>query len=652
MCKCRLLIVIACCLVASAGARAAAEFAPLSRSLIEGPARSVAFFDSGVILGTGAGIAVFCGGDSLGSPAFLPLDGKPYDICVKGEAAYVAAFESGLVVIDLADPRAPVQVFSYRAPRAMHCAIGGDRLFVADDAKLLVFDIANPKAPVLETTTIVWKDDAIASMAADRDLLCLATKRLCVVYRVGRAAALEELMELRSEPGIEKVDLTAGVLCFLTPGGKLHWRDLVSPGRPVGGELREPKDIVDFGLTETGGMLLTQGLDIVPFAIGRICTPEGQSSTATFTLEKRIARFDAASYALAGETQNKPILVPHQSFGPSRPGGRFALVWPRGGLSLFSMEKNRPRHLGRFETSGLALNVIASRGIVYVANGADGIRIGEVRESGAVEWVGRIPMEDARDMALAGSNLVIANGAFGLVVAEVSNPRHPRIVGRNSPNKLLGAIADGFGGRFMKSDHYLSALVVRGGKAFCAGGMAGVEVFDLSDVGRPRVIWRDELSPESFEEVRGIDVDDRSIYISNGYQGFRIFSIDTERPVDVAALKMRGWNCGCTIAGNTLFLANGGAGVAAADVSDRASPKLLGSVSIGSIAREVFVLGKRLFVAGERAGVVAVDVSDPHALSIAARFKAADDARGVFADERFVYLANAEGGLYVFRYNE
>jgi hypothetical protein len=103
---------------------AAPELALLSRTLIQGPARAVAFSGDDVIVGTGCGVAIFRNGDALRNPAYLPLDGEPGEIIMKGSLAYVAASGGGLVVLDISGPGAPKETFRYEAVRAERCALG------------------------------------------------------------------------------------------------------------------------------------------------------------------------------------------------------------------------------------------------------------------------------------------------------------------------------------------------------------------------------------------------------------------------------------------------------------------------------------------------------------------------------------------------
>jgi hypothetical protein len=229
---------------------------------------------------------------------------------------------------------------------------------------------------------------------------------------------------------------------------------------------------------------------------------------------------------------------------------------------------------------------------------------------------------------LSGTNLVIADGEGGVKVADVSDPGRPAVIGRHS------------------SPYFMSAIEVAGGRAYCAGGLGGVEIVDITKPSRPRLVWK-----RDFSEVRGISVDSAHLYIPDGNNGFRIFSIARGEPALVSTLDTPGWNCDCFIAGKTAFLADGTAGIRAVDLSDRKNPREVSSLSLNALTREVFARGETLFAAAHTKGIAAIDISNLEKPAIAAWYDTADDGRGVFADDDFVYAASGAGGVYVFRYH-
>lgn len=626
----------------SGGSFAAPQLALLSRSLIQGPARAVAFSGDDVIVGTGCGIAIFRAADALGNPAYLPLDGEPVDIIVKGSLAYVAASDGGLVVLDISGPGAPKETFRYEAVRAEKCALAGSTLFVADTrSRLYMFDCADPREPRFREMKQL--PAAVFSLAADGDLLAIIHPRKAAIYRVAPGGEMREISEAAlgndtRKQGEARITLDAkkgilrrGVLFILTSAGDVQCWDLERPERPSPIESIRVKNVADIAVADGEGILLTNLQYLLPFDIER---PSGAGGGARVKLKsgkgiaiesvnrygQPIATGSPEASRIRGET--------NKATGVFLTGTRLAVVEPFDGVRIYELERGGAKLIDFVPTRGFAISLVAAGGILYVANGYDGVRIGRVGRDGTVDWIGHIQTVEARDVALGGAYLFIADGSGGLKTADVRDPAHATIVGRHA------------------SPYFMSALVVKSGRAYCAGGLGGVEIVDVAEPRQPKLVWRSD-----FSEVRGIDVDGRYLYFADGYKGCRIYSLAAGAPSPVSVLDTPGWNCDCFVVRNIAYLADGGAGISIVDVSDRKNPRTVGSFSLGTVTRAVHALGKTLFAAAHTRGVAAIDVSNPRRPSIAAWYDTADDARGIFADDDFVYAASGSGGVYVFRYS-
>ena len=624
------------------GSSAAPGLALLSRTLIQGPARAVAFSGDNVIIGTGCGIAIFRSGDTLRNPAYFPLEGAPGEIITNGSIAYVAASGGGLVVLDISVPGAPKETFRYEAARAERCALAGNTLFVADArSRLYLFDCADPRKPrFMEMKQL---HAAVFSLAAEGDILAVVHPGKASIYRVAREGAIREISEAplgsdarsRSDARIardaKKGILHRGVLLILTSTGEVLCWNLARPEQPVPLKPLNVKGIADIAAADGEGMLLTNLQYLLPFDIVR---PDGAGSGARvkirqgkgFTIESvnRYAQPIATGSPAANEARGEM----NRATGVFMAGKRLAIVVPFDGVRIYGLGPGGTKFTDFFPTRGFAISLVAANGLLYVANGYDGVRIGRVGRGGTVDWIGHIQTVEARDIALGGAYLFIADGTGGIKTADVKDPARARIVGRHA------------------SPYFMSAIVVKGGRAYCAGGLGGVEIVDVAEPHRPKLVWR-----RDFSEVRGIDVDGRYLYFADGYAGCRIYSLGAAAPEAASVLDTPGWNCDCFVVRNIAFLADGGAGISVVDVSNRKKPRTVGSLSLGSVARAVHAQGKTLFAAAHTRGVAAIDVSNPRRPSIAAWYDTADDARGIFADEDFVYAASGSGGVYVFRYS-
>lgn len=618
-------IIISILIAASVTGAADAEerFELLSRSLLQGPAQAIAFFEGGFVLGSGGGIAVYSGAESLSTPVILLVNGEPREIAIRGPAAYVAANKGGLVTIDLTDPANPVETRTHRLSRAILCSLSTEFLFLADHkGDIYTFKLSDPLRPELIDERRVFPTPVSMDIAGG--LLVTVSTREVKIFRIGKNGNLKGISQTAAGEDLSKCKLRNEVLYALSPDGTVLRWDISDPAEPKRLPAIEDKKILDFALGEDEGYLLTKYREIIPFEYGG-GTKTGKPLEITFS----------AAGGASGKL-NHVLDTIQEKINPGDHIGRAlfidgnTIITTSGlkGLSLFMLEGEKIRLVGKVPTGGFAIDLIVSDDLLYCANGFDGVRIGRVSGRGSIEWIGHLQSYHARDVALNGDVLILADGEDGLKTIDVSDPRKPIVIGKH------------------RSPYFMSAVMSDGTFAYVAGGKGGAEIIDISNPKRPKLIWRKE-----FSEMRGIDYDSRYCYIADGYDGLRTFSISGGKPVLISTHDTPGWNCDVFINGDIAYLADGGKGIRVVDISDRSKPLELGKVNLNVLTRELHAVNGILFAAAFTAGIIAVDVSDPRALRVAATFQTVDDGRGVFADDRFVYLASGSGGVYVFKYN-
>lgn len=639
-------------IAASATAQLHAErgFQLLSRSLLQGPARAIAFYQDGFVLCSGGGIAVFSPAESLGTPRIHLVNGQPYQIAIRNRTAYVAANRGGLVTIDLSDPLKPVETETYRISRAILCCLSERYLFCADyEGGVYTFTLTNPLRPRLIHEKRLFPLPLFMESAGEH--LAVVSTREARIFGIGNSGKLTELTRVQSPENLRKCLLNDGELVLLSTEGTVFRWDVTDPAEPKQLSAIENKMVLDVTLDEGRGFILTNSHEIMPFeSVGRApkehppgwTVQEGKNSGSntgtvpgdTIVFGKPLelkyensddgsGRFDNLVYKMKGK------LNPGTYIGRSLFLEGKAIVTTAGlkGLSLFRLEEEKLLLIGTVPTGGFAMDLIAAGDLLYLANGNDGVRIGRIFHNGSVDWIGHLPSYHARDVALNGDILVLADGEDGLKTVDVSDPRRPAVVGHH------------------RSSYFMSAVVSDGTFAYVAGGKGGAEIIDVSNPKRPELVWRREYS-----EMRGIDIDSRYCYIADGNDGFRTFSILNGKPTLISTIDTPGWNCDVFIVGDTAYLADGGKGIRIVDINDRTKPRKLGAVNLNTLVREIHVVDGTLFAAGHTAGIIAVDVTDPNTPRVASTFRTVDDARGVFADDSFVYLASGSGGLYIFKY--
>ncbi|MBN1164378.1 MAG: hypothetical protein JXB45_07350 [Candidatus Krumholzibacteriota bacterium] len=602
------------------------KFTLLSRSLLQGPSRKAVFFGPNLILASGGGIAVASPADSLRSCRFLPLEGQPYDLIVREQIAYIASWETGLIVVDLSSPENPSVLGGHRIHRALNCCLCASRLIISNkQSKLYIFSLEDPALPALLGTKSI--SAPTMSLSGENGILAAVSTQEIQLLRGEEKGGFTSLHRLKTASRLKKGLLSGGILYAVTTEGEILRWDLSDPSHPTPLPDFPLRKAVDFDLSAGSGLVLSSQGKIIPFRVDGMAVSVQEAVTAAYRDREEMP-------AISGDwIQRITRKTSSDKYAGSRvtfSGRKFVTLDPRSGPWVYDREGNEARFLANISTRGTAIDLVAEGEYLYLANCFDGLRIGRVNDGGTVSWIGHLPTAEARDVAVADGIVYLADGQKGLKTVDVGDPRHPRLIGS------------------LSSPYYYSAIVVKAGRAYVAGGMGGAEIVDISDPRSPRSLWRQDLS-----EVRGVQVDDRYAYFADGGEGYRVYSIEGERPVPSAHRPTRGWNCDLFIRGDILYLTEGGKGITLDDMADRTNPRELAHLDMeNTVGREIHAFGSTLFVASHIRGITAVDVSRPRDPYIAARYNTVDDGRGVFADSRFVYLASGAGGVYIFKYHE
>lgn len=614
----RRVLLISAAICAAVSGCSAARLELVSRSMLQGPARGAAFFDGGVLLATGGAVIVVPDGDLPENGVVLQLDGEPMDLATAGRSAWAAARGAGLVAFDLSDPRAPSASLVHRSLKANSCAASGGRLLLADDsAGLLLFDITDPLRPRLADTRGPGRIGT--RCAASGEIFAVSAGDSVEFYALDGSGALARAGSIVLSSAVRRCVFAGNALLVLCHDGTVRRYDAADPETPRPLPALPETGVSGIAFDGENGIAVRRDDTLIRFsrsgsgAFTGGPDPDGGQASLRYALSPAVLS--------AGRRDPRGLSIEAH-------GGRAVLFGPEDGFHIFDLSGGSAMPAGTVETNGFAIEVFVRDGYVYLANGRGGLRVGRLDGGGAVIWTKRIPIEDARDATIVGDVLVVACGGGGSRYYRLDSPGEPREVGAQG------------------SPFYLSAVVTTGTLACFAGGLGGAEIVDFADPSRPRLVWR-----ERFSEVRGLDTDGERLYLCDGFEGVRIFSLGPGgRPAPLSRLDTPGWCCDAFVSGRTLYIADGGSGVATVDISDPAAPALLGSIGVGAIAREIHARGTTLFVAAQTNGIAAVDCSDPRRPVLAAHHPSVDDARGVFDDGRFVYLASGSGGLYILRY--
>ena len=244
--------------------------------------------------------------------------------------------------------------------------------------------------------------------------------------------------------------------------------------------------------------------------------------------------------------------------------------------------------------------------------------------------VGSVSVPGPVTALAAGDGLVAAAIGSSVHVIDVSRPGSPEVVGR-------------FG-----FDQPALGVVLDGRLAYVANSHDGLRRLDLSDPAAPALTG---TAPTRGQAV-GVAGSGRYLFTSDNSIGFDIFDMAGD-PARAGEYLADGFPRGIAAASSHVFIADQPAGLMVIDVSDPASPRVEGGLSLGrDPVLQVFAPDVRstggdapavVSIVSGRGGLQAVDLSDPAAPRVAAAVPAEGRPTGVALWGRRLYTAG--GGL-------
>jgi len=557
------------------------------------------------------------------------LPDQPLSLALEPGWAFVAARDSGLVVIDIGDVTNARIVCCVPTPAAaLDVAIAGGLAFVAaGEAGVVVIDVAEPASPRF-VTTIATPGPAL-QIAAAAGHVYVAESRPSIIGPQGVLRVIDvgdpeqpELLGAAAICGVTDLALAGSRAYVVGVGRGIHGAfagfqaiDVSDPGRPrvVGGvELPNSGWTVTLGTVAVSGSYAYvadgfHGLQVID--VGERAGSHGPRIVGSVETGDRFASVAVSGHALYAATT--------------------------GGLLVCDVaEAANPRILANVGISSLpsavAVLPTGNRHEILVCDGQSSylpavlmaVDISGLRSAPALGHCD-VPNMVHR-LAAQGSLVYLANYGAGVKIIDVADPRAPAVCGTVDTPGSAGAVA------------------AVGNVACVADGWPGLQVVDVADPAHPYI------TGDAGIEAYAIDVayDGSRAYLAAQWPA-RLAVVDMENPHHptlAGSLDIPAGASSVTVAGTVAYVT--GEDLTLVDVADPADPHVLGSLAMPFPARGVAVADGRAYVAAAASGLVVVDVSDPeHPLWIGERYT--PSLAGVALDGRYLYGADWVAGLVV-----
>ena len=541
---------------------------------------------------------------------------------------YVAAGDSGVYILDVADPTHPLECGMLDTPgRAVDVSIDGTRAYVADGEEgLRIIDVRDAQHP-RELGHLATGGSAMGvAIAADHAYVAAHGAGLEVVDI--RFPSSPSLVSRLGIPGYASAVDVSGAYVYLAEESR--WS--AELGNYVGGGLRvfdatQPGHPVAWGYTSTSASADYWA------AASAVCVRAGYVFMADLASGLRVIQLDASALdpdhrlrevgSYTGQSQ--------WSVGLDVSANWAFLVDATSGLRLVDVTlPSRPALKGQYIqhlSSVDALDVVAHQ--AFLAAGSNGLCVVGVSDPAMPTEIKRLSLPGwCCDVQVSDNRAFVAAGDGGLQLVDVSSASNPRLLGAYAPEGLV-----------------VYAVGVQSEMAYLSDGTSQLRLLDVSRAASPQPLGACELP---YAQIRAAAPMGSLVYVAAGTSGLQVVDASLPRSPSFTGRGIAvadAWDVAVT--GTLAYVAAGVGGLSCVDVSRPDEPLALGSLDVG-YTRGLAVQGDYAYIAGHCSTLV-INVRDARFPYIAGRCALPVQAMDVAVSGPFVYIAAGQAGMYILR---
>jgi hypothetical protein len=312
-----------------------------------------------------------------------------------------------------------------------------------------------------------------------------------------------------------------------------------------------------------------------------------------------------------------------------------------GGLLV--LDCSSPSHItmaGRLDLGGYDQEIALSGDRVYVAARGGKVRVFDKGDSDDIEEIAVVHTEGPAfgidvisDTLFVAEGYDLAQGPAGLEIICAADPDSPQ---------LLGALEFGY-------DVTSFDLCVIDSVVYLANGTDGLRIIDARDRTDPSTL-RIVDTPGVAQDVF---VDGDYAYVADMAGGLRIIDIrDPAAAHEINSIDTGDSTHGVWVDGGIACLADGNCGLRIIDCTVPSSPQELGSTPVRGTALRVQVADSLAFVTSVGGGISAFDITVPDNPRETGWFETTGKAYGVQVIDTRLYVTDWYGGLFLIEYSK
>jgi len=284
---------------------------------------------------------------------------------------------------------------------------------------------------------------------------------------------------------------------------------------------------------------------------------------------------------------------------------------------------------GGYNSSGTSYHLAVAGDVVYLADGAAGLRLVDVTNPAAPTLLSTLNTPGtAFGVALRGHYAYVADGSSGLQVIDIADPVLPLLAG--------GVVTPG--------DGY--DVAVNGSYAFVADRTGGLQVVDVSNPYIPTIV----ASRATPNNAYGVELYGDYCYVAVSGSGLYIYDVsDPTAPTLVGNMFLSGYAWDLVAAGGRAYVACDAGGLWILDLANPKKPVALGTFATAGSALDVYLDGCFAYVSESGVGLQVVDVSHPAAPVLKNDYNTTGNAWAAWPAGEHCYVADGAEGLRVLK---
>ncbi len=321
---------------------------------------------------------------------------------------------------------------------------------------------------------------------------------------------------------------------------------------------------------------------------------------------------------------------------------KYAYAASDWGLEIFDLAiPTQPARIGEIATPGNAQEVAVHKDTAYIADGAEGIQLINIRQQAAPKLIGTVKgFTFAHRIQIANGYAYIVDRENGLLIydlQELHNEIEPK------PISTFHTVGEAL------------AVWVDGHTVYLSDRNQGFQILDFERIDIPAIVGKVGIIGFDFQ------VEDGYAYVASG--DFRIVDVrDRFNPKVISTARTPGIAASIKFREGYVYLTDVEAGFYLIDVRNRLRPDFVArqSVTGNAMGVSLFTPDDRTaiaYIAAEGGGLHTLDVSQPSNPQWLHRYDASGEANGLDVvhgedGRRMAYIADGRGGLKIVEIKE